>query len=184
MPTASITPLLGFAAFSGVGKTTLLKQLIPRLSAAGLRLGLLKHSHHGFSFDRPGKDSDLLRRAGATQLIIASERRTAHIVDHPRREPSFAQRLRLLDDGSLDLILVEGFKDQAMPKIELHRPTLEHPLLCPHDPHIIALACDAPPLQPVDIPLLDLNDPEAIARFILARFPLAGSVPIGQQRCQ
>lgn len=170
MPTTPTTPVLGFAAFSGVGKTTLLKQLIPLLTAAGFRLGLIKHSHHAVNIDRPGKDSDLLRRAGASQIIIASNGRTVHIVDHPRREPSFTERLHQLDDGSLDLILVEGFKCQAIPKIELHRPGLKLPLLCTDDPAIIALACDVPPSREVGIPILDINDPEAITRFILDGF--------------
>jgi molybdopterin-guanine dinucleotide biosynthesis protein B len=173
--------VLGFAAFSGTGKTTLLRQLIPLLRAHGLRLGLVKHSHHGFEVDRRGKDSYLLRQAGAAQMLVASGRRTVLMQDHPPGErPELPDFLRVLDDGDLDLILVEGFKYQPIPKIELHRPSLGHPLLCRDDSTVIAVASDRP-LPDLGRPVqLDLNDPPAIAAFIHGRFlPLPRPAPGG-----
>lgn len=169
-------PVVGFAAFSGTGKTTLLCRLIPLLRARGLRLGLVKHSHHNFEIDRPGKDSHQLRQAGASQVIVASRRRLAFIHQHPpAARLTLADFLRRLDGTDLDLLLVEGYKYFPIPKIELHRPSLGHPLLVGADPDIIAVASDAPVEVPV--PVLDLNDPAAIAVFIVARF-LPHKVPI------
>lgn len=166
-------PVIGFAAFSGTGKTTLLQALIPLLRARGLRLGLLKHAHHDFDIDRPGKDSYQLRKAGAGQVLIASARRWALMVETAEREgdPDLNEMLAHLDQDALDLILVEGFKRVPFPKIELHRPTLATPLLCLTDPSIIAVASDAP-VPEARVPLLDLNHPGAIAEFILRRFDL------------
>lgn len=160
-------PLLGFAAFSGVGKTTLLSLLIPLLRARGIRVGLIKHAHHEFDIDTPGKDSYVLRKAGAEQVLIASSQRWALMVETPgQKEADLFELLDHLDAQQLDLILVEGFRHCAFSKIELHRPQLQHPLLCQHDPQVIALATDMQPTQPVSIPLLDLNNPAMIADFI------------------
>ncbi|QXP86977.1 molybdopterin-guanine dinucleotide biosynthesis protein B [Methylococcus capsulatus] len=163
------TPVLGFAAFSGTGKTTLLKRLIPLLKRAGLRVGAIKHSHHSFDIDHPGKDSFELRAAGASPVMITSSKRRAVITERETpREPSLAEELALLEDSGLDLILVEGFKHERYPKIELHRPALGKPLLFPEDDSIIALATDDPqPSDSLAIPRLDLNDPRQIADFIL-----------------
>ena len=161
------TPTLGIAAFSGTGKTTLLRQIIPILRAKNLRLGLIKHSHHAFEIDRPGKDSYILARAGALQTVIASARRTAIITHHKAdTEPSLWNLVKRLDAKGLDLILVEGFKHQPIPKIELHRPVLGHPLLCLHDSSVIAVATDAPLGVAIKLPLLDLNDPLVLTNFI------------------
>lgn len=164
-------PLLGFAAFSGTGKTTLLTQLIPLLRARGLRLGVIKHSHHTFEIDKPGKDSYALRAAGASPVLLASSRRRAIIMewDTPR-EPRLAVELDYLDRTGLDMVLVEGFKHERFPKIELHRPVLGQPLLFPGDDTIIAIASDAPLTPEPPIVQLDLNRPDAIAAFICARF--------------
>ena len=163
------TPTLGIAAFSGTGKTTLLRQIIPLLRAKNLRLGLIKHSHHAFEIDRPGKDSYILARAGAVQTVVASARRTAIITQHqPDAGPTLWNFIKRLDTKGLDLILVEGFKYQPIPKVELHRPILGHPLLCLHDPSVIAVAADAPLATAINLPLLDLNDPLAFANFIYA----------------
>lgn len=163
-------PLIGICAYSGTGKTTLLTQLIPLLKSQGLRLALLKHAHHSFDIDRPGKDSYELRKAGADQVLIASRHRVAVIKecrDHCQ-EPTLAQVLPCVDMRDLDLILVEGFKREPIPKIELHRPALAHPLIHASDPHVIAVASDAPLSLARDLPLLDLNQPHAIMAFITA----------------
>jgi molybdopterin-guanine dinucleotide biosynthesis protein B len=168
MPTCDnpFPPVLGLAAFSGTGKTTLLTRLIPLLRQKGLRLGLIKHSHHAFEIDKPGKDSYALRQAGADQVLVASSRRTV-LMTRYRSESPLPALLKRLSSEKLDLILVEGFKHHPIPKIELHRSTLEYPLLCLEDKAVIALATDAPLQQPIPVPVLNLNDAIAIAYFIL-----------------
>ena len=162
-------PIVGFAAFSGTGKTTLLKELLPLLSGRGLRVGVVKHAHHSFEMDHPGKDSYELRKSGAAQMLIASRARWALMVERSRdREPRLDEVLLELDQAALDLILVEGFKDEHFPKIELHRPSLRRPLLCLDDDAIIAVASDAPLDNTRQLPQLDLNRPEEIAAFIVA----------------
>jgi len=161
-------PLLGFAAYSGTGKTTLLRRLLPLLKARGLRVGVVKHAHHGFDTDIPGKDSYELRKAGAAQMLVASRRRWALVTETSNaHEPRLEEMLRRLDQSSLDLILIEGFKAETFPKIELHRPGLGHPLLCRHDGSIIAVATDVPLAVDPGVPQLDLNRPHEIAEFIL-----------------
>lgn len=161
-------PVLGFCGFSGVGKTTLLTQLIPLLTVQGLRLGLIKRTHHDFEIDQPGKDSYRLRQAGAQQMLIASAQRHALMVETPGGLPvHLAQLLPNLHTATLDLILVEGFKNEAITKIEIHRPSLKHPLLAPGDPTIIAIASDVcPALIQTELPVLDLNRVDTIADFI------------------
>lgn len=161
--------MLGFVAFSGTGKTTLLKQLIPILKARGLHLALIKHTHHQFDIDTPGKDSYELRQAGAEQVMVASRHRWALMVETPNKndDPQLDSLIDHLDTNALDLILVEGFKHAAVPKIELHRPILNKPVLFPEDPDIIAIASDAPLTQHADLPVLALDNPEAIADFVM-----------------
>ena len=173
------TPVVGFAAFSGTGKTTLLCRLIPLLRARGLRLGLVKHSHHRVEFDRPGKDSHRLREAGARQVVVASSRRRAVIRRHPAPPPLLEDHLATLDRAGLDLLLVEGYKYQPIPKIELHRPALGYPLLAAQDPDIVAVATDRPCDLQAPVPVLDLDAPRIIAGFILERFLTA--VPESEQ---
>ncbi len=169
IPSELSIPVLGFAAFSGSGKTTLLEKLIPLLRKHGLRLALVKHSHHDFEMDRPGKDSDRLRRAGAGQVLLASKYRTAWIREGDgQTEPDLGELLQRLDTGQVDLVLVEGFREEPIAKIEIHRPSLEKPLLCLRDSHIIALAADEQPRQDVPVPVLMLDDSESIADFILS----------------
>ena len=125
-------PFLGFVAFSGTGKTTLLTRLIPELKLLSLRCAVIKHSHHDFSVDIPGKDSHRLSEAGAEQVLL------------------------------------EGFRQTAIAKIEVHRPSRGTPLICRHDPNVIALACDVPPDEQVQLPLLALNEPGDVAAFVAA----------------
>ena len=164
----SPVPLLGFAAFSGTGKTTLLRALLPLLNSRGLRVGVIKHAHHTFDVDVPGKDSYELRRAGAAQMLVGSRHRWALVTETPGlEEPRLTDLLARLSTETLDLVLVEGFKAEVFPKIELHRPSLGHPLMCRADSSIIALATDAPIENPPSLPLLDLNDPAGIAAFVV-----------------
>jgi molybdopterin-guanine dinucleotide biosynthesis protein MobB len=160
-------PLIGFAAYSGTGKTTLLKQLIPLLRDAGLRLGVIKHAHHQVEVDQPGKDSYELRKAGAGRVLLASSRHWALMVDEQEtHEPVLPELLTRLDCSELDLVLVEGFRHLAFPKIELHRRTLGKPFLYPDDPSIIAIASDSEIEEETELPQLELNDPQAVADFI------------------
>jgi molybdopterin-guanine dinucleotide biosynthesis protein MobB len=162
-------PIIGFSAFSGTGKTTLLKQLLPILREQGLRVTVIKHAHHQFDVDHPGKDSHELRLAGANQMLIASRRRMALVseFDNEHAEPRLSELLLALDPDTIDLILVEGFKREEIAKIELHRPALGKPLLCANDPWIIAIATDAAvPDAPEALPRLNLNDPQEIAAFV------------------
>ncbi|ROR32319.1 molybdopterin-guanine dinucleotide biosynthesis protein MobB [Inmirania thermothiophila] len=164
-------PVLGIAAYSGTGKTTLLVRLVPLLKRRGLRLGVVKHAHHDFEIDYPGKDSYEVRKAGAEQVLVASRHRWALVTEMgDTGEPPLDALLERLDRHRLDLVLVEGFKHGRFPKIELHRPVLGRPLLCLEDETVIALATDAPPQRAVPVPVLDLNRPEAIAEFICGRF--------------
>lgn len=170
MQHASI-PILGFAAFSGTGKTTLLEQIIPLLKQQGLRIALIKHSHHNFQIDQPGKDSFRLREAGASPVMLISSYRRAIITEFATaQEPKLDDQLKLFDQSELDLILVEGFKAEAFPKIELHRAAINKPLLYPNDPNIIAIATDTPLITANSPIQLDINQPDMIATFILKQF--------------
>ncbi|MCP3665102.1 MAG: molybdopterin-guanine dinucleotide biosynthesis protein B [Gammaproteobacteria bacterium] len=162
-------PVLGFAAYSGTGKTTLLKQLIPLLKTKGVKVGVIKHSHHQFEIDQPGKDSFELRKAGAEEMLVACHSRWALMVDTDHSDDPVLQELvDRLDQNKLDLILVEGFKHESFPKIELHRPSRGKPLMFPEDPDIMAFACDASPTELPDLPLLDINQPQMIAEFVVS----------------
>jgi molybdopterin-guanine dinucleotide biosynthesis protein B len=163
----ALVPILGFSAPSGTGKTTLLTQLIPLLKQQKLRVGLIKHSHHNFQIDKPGKDSFRLREAGATPVMLVSSHRRAIITEFAEaKEPNLDEQLQYFDQPELDLILVEGFKRETFPKIELHRPSLGHDLLHPNDESIIAIASDQPLSLEKELPCLDLNDIPSIAQFV------------------
>ena len=167
----SPAPILGFVAASGTGKTTLLTQLIPLLKQQGLKVGLIKHSHHDFEIDKPGKDSFRLRAAGASPVILISSYRSAVITEFEEPvEPRLAGQLSAFESLELDLILVEGFRAEAFPKIELHRAALNNPLFYPDDENIIAVASDTKLNLPVRMAKLDLNNPAMIAEFIRANF--------------
>jgi molybdopterin-guanine dinucleotide biosynthesis protein MobB len=162
-------PLIGLCAYSGTGKTTLLTQLIPRLKQRGLRTGVVKHAHHDFDIDHPGKDSYEIRQAGAEQVAVASHKRIAWIKENPvdNNEPALSDALAALDINDLDLVIVEGFKSESFAKIELHRPRLGKPLICTQDKNIIALATDADVTVTPTPQLLDLNNVDEIAEFII-----------------
>ena len=161
-----MTPLLAIAAWSGTGKTTLLKRLIPELCVRGLRPGLIKHTHHDMDVDKPGKDSYELRKAGAAQTIVASEQRWALMTETPETpELDLTWLVSRMDASKLDLVLVEGFEHEPVPKILLFRQNSGHrveELII--DEHTIAVASDMP--IATSLPQLDLNDIQQIATFI------------------
>ena len=174
-------PVIGFAAWSGTGKTTLLVQLLPLLKQQGLRVAMIKQTHHEFDIDQPGKDSYELRKAGASPMIISSSRRVAIVIEKPVLDPAadhdadhdtnLQELLNCIAADKIDLVLVEGFKQCPFPKIELYRATLGKSLLYPDDAHIIAIAHDGTlPAEP-GIPQLDINQPQHIADFILQWLP-------------
>jgi len=163
-------PLLGICAYgSGCGKTTLLTQLIPALNDRGIRVSIIKHAHHSFDIDHPGKDSYRLRQAGAIQTMLGSSKRWALMTEFAaEQEPQLEELAAQLDPRLADLVLVEGFKQAPIPKIEVHRPSLELPLLATHDSTIVAVATDAP--IDIELPTLDLNNIDEVAAFIIQWF--------------
>ena len=177
----SRTPVIGLVAASGTGKTTLLKKLLPILRQRGLRPGYLKHAHHHFEIDQPGKDSYEIREAGAEQVLLASSARWAlqGRLRVPGEDPPLSEMLEHFEHDRLDLILVEGFKFASFPKIELHRTTFDRPLLYPQDPDIIAVIADHSLPGDRHPPLLPPEDPEAIADFLLAY--LSSTPPLGSR---
>jgi len=167
--------IIGLAGWSGSGKTTLIKKLIPQLIARGLKVSTLKHAHHGFDLDQPGKDSFFHRAAGATEVIISSAKRFA-ILHELREEPEWDLSDLVAKMSPVDLVLVEGYKRDAFPKLEIHRAANGKPLIHPEDPHIIAIAADVP-VPTAKVPVVDLNDINAIAEVLLTY-----AVPIGEAR--
>ena len=161
-------PVVAISAWSGTGKTTLLKKLIPALCARGLRPGLIKHSHHNMDIDTPGKDSYELRKAGAAQTMVASPQRWALMTETPDEAPlNLAYLVSQMDHSTLDLVLVEGFKHEAVPKLLLFRSDAGHDLSeLTLDEHVIAVASDV--AVELEVPVLDLNDVDGIAQFIVA----------------
>ena len=162
-----MTPVLAISAWSGTGKTTLLKKLIPALCDKGIRPGLIKHTHHNMDVDKPGKDSYELRKAGAAQTMVASSQRWALMTETPDEAPlDLAYLVSRMDHSLLDLVLVEGFKHEAVPKILLFRRDAGHDIAeLTLDEHVIAVASDIGLELPV--PVLDLNDVDGIAEFIV-----------------
>lgn len=157
--------IIGLAGWSGSGKTTLLTKVIPRIVARGLKVSTVKHAHHSFDMDRPGKDSHSHRMAGATEVLVGSANRWA--VVHELRgeaEPTLPALLRKA--SPVDLVLVEGYKGESHPKLEVYRAANGKPLLHPGDPAIVAVASDTP-LSGIRIPVLDLNDIEGITDILL-----------------
>lgn len=158
-------PLLGFAAFSGTGKTTLLEAMLPKLVERGLRVAVVKHAHHNFDIDQEGKDSYRLRKAGASQMLISSRYRLALVTETPEEEAQLPYLLNQLDQTELDLILVEGFKKLDYPKIELHRKEVGKPWLHPEDNNIIAIAANIPAES--TLPQMDINNLDQITDFVI-----------------
>ena len=157
--------IIGLAGWSGSGKTTLITKLIPLLVARRLRVSTLKHAHHGFDLDQPGKDSFFHRAAGATEVIISSARRWA-ILHELREEPEWDLAALVKKISPVDLVLVEGFKRDKFPKLEIHRIANGKPLLHTEDPHIVAVASDSA-VPAARVPVVDLNDIELIADLLL-----------------
>ena len=156
--------VFGFAGWSGSGKTTLIEKLIPQFTGQGLTVSLIKHAHHSFDVDQPGKDSYRHRHAGCSEVLVTSSKRWALM--HELRgapEPDFAQLVKRV--SPCDLLLVEGFKREILPKLEVYRESVGEALLHPQDPSIVAIASDAK-IQTA-LPQFDLNDVAGIAGFIL-----------------
>ena len=156
--------LIGLSGWSGSGKTTLLTRLIPALVERGRTVSTVKHAHHLFDVDKPGKDSYVHRQAGALEVLISSDRRWALMHEH-RGAPESALPELLAHLGAADLVLVEGFKSKAHPKIEIHRDIVGKPLLYPNDPQIVAIASDRA-IADAPVPHVDLNDIQAIADLV------------------
>ena len=156
--------LIGLSGWSGSGKTTLITALVPALIARGRSVSTVKHAHHAFDVDKPGKDSYVHREAGAHEVLIASDKRWALMREHRGApEPALSELVAHL--AAVDLVLVEGFKREAHPKIEIHREVVGKPLLYPNDPQIVAIASDRP-MPDAAIPHFDLNDIQAIADLV------------------
>jgi molybdopterin-guanine dinucleotide biosynthesis protein B len=165
--------IIGLAGWSGSGKTTLIKKVIPRLIARGLTVSTLKHAHHGFDLDQPGKDSFFHRAAGATEVVVSSARRFA-ILHELREEPEWDLPALVAKMSPVDLVLVEGYKRDPFPKLEIHRVANGKPLIHPDDPHVVAIAADVP-LPEAKVPVVDLDDIEAIADLLTSH-----AVPVGK----
>ena len=157
--------IIGLAGWSGSGKTTLITKVLPVLIGRGHKVSTLKHAHHGFDLDKPGKDSFMHRTAGASEVVISSAKRWA-VLHELRGEDEWNMPELLKKITPVDLVLVEGYKRESFPKIEVYRAENGKPLLHPEDPHIIAVASDRP-LPQAKVPVVDLNDIEAICDLLL-----------------
>lgn len=157
--------IMGIVGWSGSGKTSLLIELLPILKAKGLKVSTMKHAHHRFDMDRPGKDSFRHREAGASEVLVVTSSRWV-LMHESREEPEPSIEALIERMTPVDLLLIEGFKTHSHPKLEIHRESEGKPLLCSDDPEIVAVATDRV-LPDLGIPQLDLNDPPSIADFIL-----------------
>src|SRR4051794_26009708 len=158
--------VIGIAGWSGAGKTPLLTRVIPRLAARGLRVSTIKHAHHGFDVDQPGKDSHTHRMAGATEVLVSSANRWA-LIHELRGAPELTLSALLEKLSPVDLVLVEGFKREAHPKLEVYRAAVGKPLLAPDDPNVVAIASDAH--VAARVPVVSLDDVEAVADMLIAK---------------
>ena len=155
--------VFGIAGFSGSGKTTLIERVIPQLTARGLKVAVIKHTHHDFDMDHPGKDSWRAREAGAATVLLSSDHRTALLTEHRDTPPTLADLLAKLPP--CDLVLVEGYKREAIPKLEVHRAETKQPWLFPDDPHILGVASDVAPAN--GFPRIDIDAIPLITDFIV-----------------
>jgi len=167
--------IIGLAGWSGSGKTTLIKKVIPCLIARGLKVSTLKHAHHGFDLDQPGKDSFFHRAAGATEVVVSSAKRFA-ILHELRDEPEWDLPALVAKMSPVDLVLVEGYKRDPFPKLEIHRVANGKPLIHPDDPHVMAIAADVR-LPEATVPVVELDDIELIADILMKQ-----AVPVGTIR--
>ncbi len=161
-------PVIGLSAYSGAGKTTLLEKIIPIFNSRGLNVAVIKHAHHSFDIDHPAKDSYKIRKSGAQQILISSQKRWALIHENLPDGPelSLQEALLHITVESIDFVIVEGFKAAPIPKVEVHRPALGKPLIAVNDENVIAIATDEPEKVNTSLPLLELNAPQKIAQFI------------------
>ena len=168
--------VIGIAGFSGSGKTTLIEKVVPLLVAQGLRVSLIKHAHHAFDVDQPGKDSWRHRQAGCTEVLVSSAQRWA-LMHELRGAPEPALREQLRHFSPCDVVLVEGYKSEPIPRIEVHRKACGAPLLFPEDTHVVAIATDEP--LDTSLPQLALDDAAAVARFIVRHLGLDRARMVG-----
>jgi molybdopterin-guanine dinucleotide biosynthesis adapter protein len=167
----AVPRVFGFAGWSGSGKTTLIEQLIPRFTAQGLAVSLIKHAHHQFELDQPGKDSFRHREAGCREVLVTSTARWA-LQHELRGRPELTLDEALQHLSPCDLALVEGFKAAPIAKLEVYRAEVGKPLLHPRDLNIVAVATDGP--LSTALPVLPLGDPDVVATFVLRYLGLAG----------
>ena len=159
-------PVMGFVGFSGAGKTTILTKVIKKLQQKGLNIAIIKHTHHHFDIDKPGKDSYKFRASGAQQVIVGSKKRFALMVEMVQEEPDLTYLMSKLSLEGLDFILFEGFKHEKYPKIEVHRKAMDKPWLFRKDDSIIAIVTDED-LDASHLPILGLNDVDGILDMVL-----------------
>jgi molybdopterin-guanine dinucleotide biosynthesis protein B len=168
--------IIGLAGWSGSGKTTLVTKAIPRIVARGVKVSTLKHAHHDFDIDKPGKDSHAHRVAGATEVLIGSARRWALMHElRTEAEPALATLLRRL--SPVDLVIIEGYKSAPHPKLEVHRSSVGKPLLFPGDPAIVAIASDTP-LPAATVPVVDIDDIERIVDILIRNAAPLDALPV------
>jgi molybdopterin-guanine dinucleotide biosynthesis protein B len=165
--------VFGFAGWSGSGKTTLIEKIVPFLTARGLKVSLIKHAHHGFDLDQPGKDSYRHREAGCAEVLILAQERWA-LMHESRGAPELTLEEALARMTPCDLVLIEGYKAYSVPKLEVHRVAVGKPLLCPGDPNIVGIATDVavsalPDGLPEGLPRFDIEDAASIAHFVSVR---------------
>lgn len=163
--------VFGFAGWSGSGKTTLIEKIVPQIAARGMKVSLIKHAHHGFDLDRPGKDSYRHREAGCSEVLIMARERWA-LLHESRGEPEMMLEEALARMSPCDLVLIEGYKAYSVPKLEVHRVAVGKPLLCPGDENIVGIATDAIASTPLagwseNLPRFDIDNTASIAEFVL-----------------
>lgn len=170
--------IMGLAGWSGAGKTTLVAKLIPAITARGLKVSTIKHAHHAFDVDRPGKDSYMHRMAGATEVLVSSQNRFA-LMHELRGAPELSLNELLSKLAPVDLVIVEGYKREPHPKLEIFRATVGKPLIHPEDPHVVAIASDCA-LPHARVPRVDIDDVDAIIDILLRHAAALPATPRGR----